>query len=77
MSARRSITSGEVLAWIRAHIAEHGYAPSIREIAAGCGMSSTGQAHYHVARLREIGAITLDPGKARTIRLLDAPAGTS
>jgi repressor LexA len=75
VSARRPITSGDVLEYIRVHIAEHGYAPSIREIAAGCGMSSTGQAHYHVARLREIGAITLEPGKARTIRLLAAPAG--
>ena len=53
-------------------IAKHGYSPTVREIQAGCGMSSTSVVHHHLRRLEREGVLTFEYMKARTIRLKEA-----
>lgn len=66
----------EILAHIRGHIEEHGYAPSYREIAEAFGLSSPATVHQHVKSLAEKGMIAVgDEGEARSIELVDT--GTS
>jgi len=59
---------GEVLAAIGAFIARHGYSPTIRELAAVLGVTSThGVAQMVDALVRE-GRVLRAPGKSRTMR---------
>ncbi|MET7928300.1 helix-turn-helix domain-containing protein [Streptomyces sp. NPDC005349] len=46
-----------VLAAIRAHIADHGEAPTVREIAAAVGLSSPSSVLYQLRRLEEAGVL--------------------
>ncbi|MFI9775748.1 helix-turn-helix domain-containing protein [Streptomyces sp. NPDC051956] len=46
-----------VLAAIRAHIADHGEAPTVREIAAAIGLASPSSALYQLRRLEEAGIV--------------------
>jgi repressor LexA len=62
----------EVLAIVRAHIKDEGYAPSYREIADALGLSSPSTIHAHVQALAEKGLIaTGDDGRARSIELVE------
>ncbi len=63
-----------ILAAIGDHWAEHGYGPTLREIQVRAGISSTSVVAYHIQRLFEREMIISEPGKARTIRLVDQPA---
>ena len=58
-----------ILRFIRAYIQEHGYGPSIREICAETGLTSTATVHYHLKRLAEEGALVMEGGKKRAIAL--------
>lgn len=60
-----------VLTCLRTHIAAHGYAPTVAEIAAALGLASPFGVSKHLAALQRKGVITLAPGKARGIRLVD------
>jgi repressor LexA len=53
---------------IQQHIAEHGYAPSVRELAqiVGVNLSTT---HVHLRNLERDGKISREPGLPRTITL--------
>jgi repressor LexA len=63
----------EILAYIRSHLSEHGYAPSYREIADHFGLSSPATVHQHVQSLTEKGVIAIgDEGEARSIELVQA-----
>ncbi|NQV89827.1 transcriptional repressor LexA [Candidatus Uhrbacteria bacterium] len=68
-----------VLAFIRTHIEENGYAPSYREIADAFGLSSPATIHGHVQSLVEKGLIVNgDDGEARSIELVqEAASGSS
>ncbi len=46
-----------------------GYSPSIREIAAASDVSSTSVMVYRLRRLRELGAVDVEDGLTRTLRL--------
>jgi repressor LexA len=59
----------EILQAIRSHIAEHGRPPSRPELARALGLASTNGVFKHLAALERKGAIGLDPGLARGIRL--------
>ena len=59
-----------VLAYIREHLAAHGYAPTLAEIAAAVGLGSRSGAAWHVARLIEQGAIEHAYKRPRGIRVL-------
>lgn len=56
----------QILAYIRAH--PH---CSYREIVAGCGLSSTSVAKYHVRQLVAAGLVTWTPTIARSLRCSD------
>lgn len=47
--------------------AEHGYPPSVREIAAAVGLKSPSTVHFHLKALEEAGAINRGTGKTRAI----------
>lgn len=59
----------EILEFIDAHVREHGYPPSVREIAAGVGLSSTATVHTHLGVLQNKGYLRRDPTKPRAIEL--------
>src|SRR5512142_3477426 len=59
----------EILEAIRSHIAEHGRPPSRPELARALGLASTNGVFKHLAALERKGAIALDPGLARGIRI--------
>ena len=58
-----------ILSYIQTYIRDHGYGPSIREICAGTGLTSTATVHYHLKRLADDGKLVIDPGKKRAISL--------
>lgn len=63
-------TSGkkeEILAYLSAFTAEHGYAPSIREICRATDLHSTASVYYHLQTLSREGRITMDESKKRAI----------
>lgn len=61
----------EVLAFIREHIEDHGYAPSYREIGEHFGLSSPATVHTHVQSLVEKGEVKVgEDGEARSIELV-------
>ena len=43
--------------FVRAYTAEHGFAPTVREVMTGCGLSSTSAAHRRLVRLVEDGRL--------------------
>lgn len=58
---------------IEQYIKEHCYPPTVRELSALTGLSSTATIKYHLANMRAAGLIDYEPTKPRTLRLL---AGT-
>lgn len=62
------MTQNRILSYIRAH--PH---CSYHEIVAGCGVSSTSVARYHVQRLVAAGLVNYTPGIARSMHAPDAP----
>jgi repressor LexA len=58
-----------VLRFIEQYIHQHGYPPSLREIADALGMTPAG-AHYHVQKLRKKNLLTYQPHRIRTIALV-------
>lgn len=59
----------ELLRFIRHFVGEHGYPPSLREMADGCGMSSTSVVTHHLDMLERDGYIVRDRNIARAIKL--------
>jgi repressor LexA len=51
-----------VLACIRAHITDHGQAPTVREIGTAVGLSSPASVLYQLRRLEQTGALTRSRG---------------
>ena len=69
----------QVLEFVRAGVARHGYPPSIREIGDAVGLRSTSSVAYQLKALQEKGYLQRDPGRPRTMELLPpdpfGPAG--
>ena len=57
----------EVLTFISKYVKHKGYPPSIRDIAAGCGMSSSSVAGYHLKALEMNNYIRREPKISRSI----------
>lgn len=70
---RSSSKREEVYEFLAEFISENNYAPSVREICAATGLSSTASAYYHLKALAQEGKIVLDESKKRAITLLSAP----
>jgi SOS-response transcriptional repressor LexA len=64
-----------VLDAIRAYITEHGRPPSMSDLAVRCRLDRT-TVRYHLLELASGGWIRREPGRARSIELVDAEAGT-
>ena len=54
--------------------AQHGYAPSIRELGAAVGLRSTNSVHHHVRILVERGFVEHRKGAPRTLRPRRTPS---
>mgnify|MGYP001591705016 CR=1 FL=1 len=62
----------QVLRFIAAHVQERGFPPSIREIGAAFGMTSTRGAYDHIAALERKGCLVKIPHCMRAISLTAA-----
>ncbi len=59
-------TNALVFAYITRYIAQHGYSPSVREIAQACFLSLTAVL-WHLTQLEVLGLIEREPRVARSI----------
>jgi len=46
---------------------QHGYAPTVRQIGDGAGISSTSVVQYHLVRLQRSGILKRDEGVSRSV----------
>ena len=60
----------DILDVIKQAIAKNGYPPTVREIGAKLGLSSSATTQFHIKKLEEKGYIKKDTAKNRTIELL-------
>ena len=60
-----------VLDAIRAHVTEHGYPPTVREIATAVGFRSSNSADYQLRQLQRLGYLRRDPLRPRALVVLD------
>jgi repressor LexA len=70
LSARQE----KILEYIQGFIKSHGIPPSIRDIVAGCGISSTSVADYNLKHLERLGFIRRHHEISRGIELVDKGA---
>jgi repressor LexA len=64
-----SQTRQRIFSFIREFIGERGYAPTVRDILRGCGLSSTAVVQHHLNVLEREGHIRRDPEVFRSIQL--------
>lgn len=60
----------EIYEYIKKHILDKGYPPSVREICDAVGLRSTSTVHGHLDRLQQKGLIKKDATKPRAIELI-------
>jgi repressor LexA len=60
----------EILEFIKGYMEEHGWAPVIREIGEGVGITSTSHVAYYLDKLEAQGRIERQSNSARAIRVL-------
>lgn len=65
-----------ILEFVNDYVAENGYPPSIREIGAAVGISSTSVVSYHLRRLEEKGCIGRDREVSRGLKVVPAARAT-
>jgi repressor LexA len=65
-----SVRQEKILSFITRYIAVRGYPPSIRNIAKGCGISSSSVARYNLKILEGRNLIRREPNVSRAIVLL-------
>jgi repressor LexA len=61
----------DILNFIKKQIREKGYPPTVREICAGVGLSSTSTVHGHLERMEKKGIIKRDKTKTRAIEIVE------
>jgi repressor LexA len=71
MANNRSDKQTQILQYIYDKQLEKGYPPTVREIAAGVGLSSTSTVHGHLTRLIRKGLLTKDATKTRALEVTD------
>jgi len=75
--ARISRSRLNILNFIRSFIQEKGYAPTVRDIARGCSISTSSVVQHHLNVLERQGHIQRDPQVFRSIRLVDKEKNTT
>jgi len=68
---RVSDTRPRILTFIRRFLDKRGYAPTVRDIARGCNISTPSVVQYHLNMLEEQGFIRRDPEVFRSIQLVE------
>lgn len=63
--SRTSNKSEKILQFVQQFTVENGYSPSVREIGAAVGLSSTATVSYHLRQLQEKGLLQIAAGKGR------------
>lgn len=71
MSGNLNKRQGEILKYIKSCIIKKGYPPSVREIGAAVGLSSSSSVHSNLEALEKKGYIRKSPNKSRTIEVVD------
>ena len=71
MAAKLTMKQQVVYDFVRKEVKRNGYAPSVREICDGVGLSSTSTVHAHLETLKKKGYIMRFPSKNRTIEILE------
>ena len=67
----------KVYQFLREYIAEYGYAPSVRDICVGTGLTSTSSVYLHLRNLAKAGLIRKTGNQPRSLVLVeDYPATT-
>jgi len=61
----------QIFDFIKQEVRQKGYPPSVREIGAAVGLTSSATVHSHLSRLESKGLIRRDPTKPRAIEILD------
>ena len=70
-------TQEKVYEFLRGYIAEHGYAPSVRDICVGTGIASTSTVYLHLRSLAKAGLIRKTGNQPRSLVLVeDYPVNT-
>src|SRR5258708_6131656 len=59
----------KILQVIRESVQEHGYPPSMREIAEAVGLSSTSSVSHQLKTLQDKGYVHRDTGRPRTVEI--------
>jgi len=57
----------EIMRAVEDHVRQHGYGPSLRELAAAVGLRSPDTVAYHLRGLVDRGLVTKAPGRARAL----------
>ena len=73
MEKRLSERQKRILEFLSEYIDDNGYPPSIREIGAAAGISSTSVVSYNLRRLEERGYLSRDKEVSRGLKLTSAP----
>jgi repressor LexA len=60
----------EIFDFVKQHVAEHGYPPTVRDIGKAIGLASSSTVHAHLANLERLGLLRRDPTKPRAIEVL-------
>src|SRR5216110_1447316 len=63
----------QILDWIRSHLESVGRPPTRAEIATGLGFSTPSSAEDHLRALEKKGALEIEPGASRGLRLKNLP----
>ncbi|MEV5451305.1 transcriptional repressor LexA [Streptomyces sp. NPDC052535] len=66
-----TVRQQKIVAYIARFLDEHGYPPSMREIGADVGLSSTSSVAYQLQALEKKGALRQDPNRPRAYVLAD------
>ncbi|MFJ9808899.1 transcriptional repressor LexA [Streptomyces sp. NPDC101158] len=66
----------QILDIIRSHTRQHGFPPSMREIAAAAGLLSTSSVSHQIRALEKKGVLRQDPQRPRAYVLADNGSGT-
>ena len=60
----------EILVWVNGYIAEHGFSPTLRELATAFGFKGPNGAACHLRPLRQKGRLSWVHGASRTLRVI-------
>jgi repressor LexA len=65
----------QILEVVDAHLARHGYPPTVREIGEAVGLTSSSTVHAHLANLERLGHLRRDPTKPRALGVVGRGGG--